>query len=146
MKTAIKVIVMTTILCIGLCFISCFEHGGTIIVTNDFSNEKTVTVYSEFSIVGGILFSYKEKFSTKDIAPGESAEFIVSSNTEYGIVWGNDRYSYKIIEVSGGENVQVNIPWLIYREKAMKNEQKCREQLTKKQRRLKYSVVYEAML
>jgi len=110
MKTAIKVIVMTTILCIGLCFISCFEHGGTIIVTNDFSNEKTVTVYSEFSIVGGILFSYKEKFSTKDIAPGESAEFIVSSNTEYGIVWGNDRYSYKIIEVSGGENVQVNIP------------------------------------
>ena len=110
MKTAIKVIVMTIIFCIVLYFISCSEHGGTIIITNNFSNEKTVTVYSEFSIFGGFLFRYKDEYGPKDIASGDSVSFNVSSNSSYSIVWGNDKYTYKTIDVAGGETVQVNIP------------------------------------
>ena len=109
MKKAIKLIVMTTIFCIVLCFISCEEYGGTIIVTNNFSNEKTVKVYTEYHN-DGWLIRYKEIYGTKDIAPGDSASFNVGYNLSYDIVWDNGKYTYKTIEVSGGKTVQIDIP------------------------------------
>jgi len=90
--------------------VSCDEYGGTIIVKNNYSEDKTVTVYSDFS-PSVIIFTYKDIYGPKNIIAGGTANFSVKSNTHYGVVWNHNKIdNYKIVEVSKGGTVEINIP------------------------------------
>jgi len=91
-------------------FTSCGEYGGTIIVNNNYSEDKIVNVYSAFS-VSGIMFSYEDKYGPQTIITDSSGTFNVKSNTTYGIIWNHDKVDkFKTVKVSNGETVEVNIP------------------------------------
>ena len=99
---------------LSLCFISfltsCGKYGGTIIVKNNYSTDKTVTVYSNFSS-NGTIFSYKDEYGPKTIVADSSDVFDVKSNTDYGIVWNDGGIDkYKTVEISNGDTIEVNIP------------------------------------
>jgi len=94
---------------------SCDEYGGTIVISNNYSENITTTVYSEFTIMSntifGLVFSYKDKYGPKNITAKSSEKFNVDTNSRYGIVWkhnGNDKY--KTVNVEKGQTVEVNIP------------------------------------
>jgi len=103
-----------TFVILTICFIaflfSCGEYGGTIIVKNNYSEDKIVTVYSEFSVSGNI-FTYKDKYGPQNIIAGGTETFNVKSNPKYGIIWNYDEIdNFKTVELSNGETVEVNIP------------------------------------
>jgi hypothetical protein len=93
---------------------SCGEHGGIIVVKNNYSHSLNVTVYSKFSrSIGGAYTlertSYDEKYGPKTApAGGGSASFDVPYNGEYGVVWGSG-YSYRMVKASNGDTVEVII-------------------------------------
>lgn len=90
--------------------ISCFEIGGTIIVKNNYSNDKEVTVYSDFS-PSSFIFTYKDKYGPITIIAGSTDCFNVNSDSTYGIIWRDGSVNkYKKIEVSNGNTVEVTIP------------------------------------
>jgi hypothetical protein len=89
---------------------SCGEAGGTIIVKNSGSAEKIVTVYSDF-VPYGSVFMYKDKYGPKNIGAGGSADFVVKSDGQYGIVWNNGTVDrYRTVDVSGGNIVEYDLP------------------------------------
>jgi len=115
MKNMVKVFIAAIILCIVPLFISCGERGGKIVVNNNYSENKSVTVYSDFSIKYKVLniteFSYKDKYGPAMITDGSCGDFNVNSNTTYGIIWRDGRVDkYKTVEVVNGETVYVDIP------------------------------------
>ena len=101
---------------LSLCFISfltsCGEYGGTIIVKNNYSTTKTVSLYSNFYPTAiDTIFSYKDKYGPKTIVAGSSDVFDVEGNIRYGIIWSDDGVDkYKVVKVSHGDTVEVNIP------------------------------------
>jgi hypothetical protein len=109
MKILIKKLILVLILCLIFIHVSCGEFGGTIIIKNNYSEEKTVRVYSEYS--GGIVFSYKKMYGPIVIAPGNTGKLNVDTNSRYGIIWRPSNVnSEKVINVSNGETVEINIP------------------------------------
>jgi len=110
MKNIFKFVLVILTVCFTVFLNSCGECGGTIIVKNNYSEDKIVTVYSKFSVYG-IMFSYEDKYGPKNITAGSTASFSVDSNTKYGIVWNHNTVDeYTTVEVSNGETVEVNIP------------------------------------
>jgi len=110
MKDIFKFVFVILTVCFIAFLFSCKEHGGTIIVKNNYSEDKIVTVYSEFS-ASGIVFSYKDKYEPQNITAGGTNSFSVESNAKYGIVWNHNKIDeFKTVEVSDGETFEVNIP------------------------------------
>jgi hypothetical protein len=100
-------------LVLALCFAvtSCGEKGGTLIVKNNYTDDKSVAVYSDFSLNGPTLFNYKDQYGPKTIAKGGSVSFDVTSDAKYTIVWyANGKDWVKGVQVSGGETVEAVIP------------------------------------
>jgi len=115
MKNLFKLVIIAFFSCFMAFFISCSESGGTIIIKNNYSEEKTVTVYSDFSITNlsvSSMISYKDKYGPNNISADSTGTIIVKNNTHYGIVWHNgDVDAYKSVDVANGEIVEVIIPW-----------------------------------
>jgi hypothetical protein len=86
------------------------EVGGTIIVKNNYSTDKNVTVYSDFSSLSDPLFTYEDEYGPKTIFAHSSENFNVKNNTTYGIVWYDGGSKYKTVHVSNGDTVEVSIP------------------------------------
>ena len=110
MKILFKIFVPISILCLMVFFMSCDEYGGTIIIKNNYNEDKTVTVYSDFS-VSYIIFSYKDAYGPIKITAGSTGNINVKTNTNYGVMWrdaGIDKY--KTVKISNGETVEINIP------------------------------------
>jgi len=109
MKNLFKFVFVALFLCFMALLTSC-EYGGTIIVKNNYSTDKDVTVYSDFSL-SSFIFTYEDMYGPKTIVAGSSDVFNVKSNTTYGIVWYVDGVSkYQTVEVSNGDTVEVRIP------------------------------------
>jgi hypothetical protein len=91
---------------------SCGEMGGTIIVKNNYSEDVSVTIYSDFTKPSSLgIFQYKNKYGPKTITAGSTDIFNVGTNADYGIVWrvgGYDRYTTR--QVANGEVVEITIP------------------------------------
>jgi len=115
MKNIKKLAFIAFFICFGVLFISCSEQGGTIIIKNNYSEEKSVTIYSDFSISNldtNSIISYKDKYTLDKLNPGGFDTINVKSNSHYGIVWHNgDVDAYKTVDVSNNETVEVIIPW-----------------------------------
>jgi hypothetical protein len=105
---------------LALCFmaflISCVEEGGTIIVINNYLEDKSVAVYSDYRYMGMGLFSYTKKYGPKDISANNifndnTVKFNVSSDANYGIIWKHSANVDRVKEiyVSGGNTVEVTI-------------------------------------
>jgi len=110
MKNIFKFVFVILAICFIASLISCGEHGGIIIVKNNYSEDKTVTVYSEF-LLSGLSFTYKDKYGPQVIVAGGTGIFSVKDNTEYGIIWKHKGYdNHKTVEVSNGETIEVKIP------------------------------------
>jgi hypothetical protein len=110
MKYLLTFVFITLTLCFICILISCGEYGGTIVVKNNYPEDKTVTVYSDVTFSGPI-FTYKDKYGPKNIITGSTGNFSVDSNTHYGIIWSHDGVDkYEVVEVSNGATIKVNIP------------------------------------
>ena len=109
MKNLLKFVFVALSLCF-MCFLTSCEVGGTIIVKNNYSTDKNVTVYSDFTSVSDLLFTFEDKYGPKTIFARSSEFFNVKSNTTYGIVWYDGGDNYKTVKVSSGDTVEVSIP------------------------------------
>ena len=109
MRNILKFIFVALFLCFVSLLTSC-ESGGTIVVKNNYSTDKNVTVYSDFTSVSGPLFTFEDKYGPKTIFAHSSEIFNVKSNTTYGIIWYDGGDKYKTIKVSSGDTVEVSIP------------------------------------
>jgi len=110
MKNILKIFVAILFIGLTVFLTSCGEYGGTIIVTNNYSEDVEVAVYTKF-VSHVFVFSYEDKYGPKNIAAGGTGSFNVKSNTEYTVFWRYGRYdSYKTIDVANGETVRVDIP------------------------------------
>jgi len=91
------------------------EGGGIIFVKNNYSEDKTVTVYSDFSIEHMTslyaTIKYKDRYGPQSIPADSTVAFIVNSDAHYGIVWRHDgKDSYTTVNASNNEAVDVRIP------------------------------------
>jgi hypothetical protein len=109
MKNLLKFVFVALSLCFMFLLTSC-EFGGTIVVKNNYSTDKDVTVYSGFTSVSGPLFKFENEYGPKTIFAHSSENFNVESNTTYGIVWYDGGDKYKTVKVSNGDTVEVSIP------------------------------------
>jgi hypothetical protein len=110
MKNIIKFVFVILAFCFIAFLISCVEKGGTIIINNNYSEDKMVTVYSDFSLSLSMFF-YKDKYGPQNIVAGGTGNFSVKSDALYGIIWKGDKYDEVItVKVSNGETVEVKIP------------------------------------
>ncbi|MDR3130459.1 MAG: hypothetical protein LBU18_02840 [Treponema sp.] len=109
MKSVLRFVFAALVLSCVSFLTACGEHGGTIIVKNNYEKFAVdVTVYSGLSPSGQTLYTYKDEYGPKTIAAGGSADFSVSSDDEYGIrVYSEIK---KRVYVSGGDTVEVTIP------------------------------------
>ena len=109
MKNIIKFVFIILALCFIVFLISCCEAGGTIIIKNNYSEDKMVIIY-EYSLIG-VTFNYKDKYGPQNIVAGCTGSFSVKSNAVYGIIWTHNKIDYvKTAEVSYGETVEKEIP------------------------------------
>jgi hypothetical protein len=109
MKHSGKFVFMVLALCFAVT--SCGEKGGTLIVKNNYTDDKSVAVYSGYSLNGPTLFYYDDKYGPKTIAVGGSASFDVTSDAKYTIVWyASGKDQTKTVQVSGGDTVEADIP------------------------------------
>ena len=109
MKKLLITSVIISVLCFCIFFTSC-EFGGTIVVKNNYSEDISVTAYSEFKD-NGFLFEYRESYGPINIISHSTGSFDVNSDTKYGIVWSNGKIKdYKTVHVSNGETIYVDIP------------------------------------
>jgi len=100
MKIISKFLIFTVLMCAIFLFTTCNELGGTIIIKNNYTSDKTVTVYKDFSPSFSI-FTYTEKYGPKNINTGGTVKFNVNRNAIYGIVWRDDSIDkYKSVYVS----------------------------------------------
>ena len=97
--------------CAVVFWASCSEYGGTIAVTNNYIEDKTVTVYTEVSTMV-IVMSYKDKYGPIDIPAGETGHINVPSNTTYWVFWklSDDTDKYKTVDVANGDTAHIAIP------------------------------------
>jgi hypothetical protein len=112
MKNVLKWAFAVLALCLIASLSSCGRIGGTIIVKNNYSRDKEITIYSDFKEPNGFgLFQFRFKYGLKTINAGSTGTFNVNTNTKYGIVWhGTVTDEYKIVEISNGKVVKISIP------------------------------------
>jgi hypothetical protein len=111
MNNLLKLGIIALSLCLLTSLSSC-SKGGTIIIKNNYSNDKEVTIYSDFKEPDNFgSFNYRDKYGLKNINIGSTCTFNVNTNATYGIVWRGTDYDYhKTVEVSNGEVVKISIP------------------------------------